>query len=525
MTRLFVLASLTALVAGLLACGGDDTTGNDVSLVTPDISVDVPQDEDSSTSDTSERPDGEIGDTADVVEDIPVADTVVPDISQDVAPQPGEFGYPCTDNTQCDSNFCVESRNGSVCTKLCVENCPDEWSCKNVGVGGEPLYICVPLFVYLCDPCMAGEDCNSQFSGGAAVCIDKGQTGKFCGGDCNSNGYCPNGYACEQVEDSAGESTMQCIPEEGECQCSTRAIKLGLSTECFEMNDAGTCLGDRKCILSGLTECNAPTPDEEVCNGLDDDCNGLTDELQGKFECVKTNEFGTCKGVGDCINGSIANCDAMLPTSEACNGMDDDCDGSTDEGLCYDGNDCTQDICDPGSTECVFQPTAGPCDDLNPCTVNDYCGSEGNCLAGVQKNCDDGLVCTDDSCDPGTGNCIHTSNFAPCEDGDPCTINDKCANKICQPGQAKDCSDTNSCTLNEHCDSSTGQCVSTPNDGAPCDDDDVCSKGDVCSGGLCIGPKDYCDGQICTPTPPQVGCVAPKCLELFGIATCPCICL
>ena len=39
--------------------------------------------------------------------------------------------------------------------------------------------------------------------------------------------------------------------------------------------------------------------------------------------------------------------------------------------------------------------------------------------------CDDDNVCTADSCDPGTGDCIHDPtphNGDPCDDGDLCTV-------------------------------------------------------------------------------------------------------
>jgi cytoskeletal protein CcmA (bactofilin family) len=40
--------------------------------------------------------------------------------------------------------------------------------------------------------------------------------------------------------------------------------------------------------------------------------------------------------------------------------------------------------------------------------------------------CDDGNVCTDDSCSPASG-CVHTNNTAPCDDVDPGTVRDACS--------------------------------------------------------------------------------------------------
>ncbi len=46
-------------------------------------------------------------------------------------------------------------------------------------------------------------------------------------------------------------------------------------------------------------------------------------------------------------------------------------------------------------------------------------------------NCDDNNPCTDDGCDPASG-CFHNNNTGQCDDGNNCTINDKCANGACK---------------------------------------------------------------------------------------------
>ena len=453
------------------------------------------------------------------------------DITIDVPPLPGEFGYSCTDNAQCISSFCVESPNGRVCSKTCNDSCPTDWVCKIVTVTGDVSAICMPMSLNLCEPCTITKDCNGELTGGLAICINNGADGSFCGSDCGTTGACPSGFTCSDQNDGAGGMSRQCIPvENGQCQCSRRAISMSLQTECFQVGDGGAmCKGLRKCLVGGLTVCDARKPRPEECNNIDDDCNGLTDELQGKFPCSRTNLVGTCTGAGDCQNGMVINCDARTPEIESCNGMDDNCDGNTDEGLCYDGKDCTSDKCDPGSNVCVFTPIAGPCDDLNPCTVNDHCDGNGQCVAGAQKNCDDLNPCTDDGCDPGTGKCIHRANTAPCDDADSCTVNDSCLSTICRGGPLKSCpEDGNPCTNNERCDSRTGACIWDTNDGVQCDDGNGCTINDTCSGGRCVGPGDWCDTQTitCVPVPPQSACIAPKCLVIPIVGPqCSCVCI
>jgi hypothetical protein len=83
----------------------------------------------------------------------------------------------------------------------------------------------------------------------------------------------------------------------------------------------------------------------EVCNGLDDDCDGSTDEgvLNTYYADVDGDGFGSTTSILACSTptGYVANntdcndSNASLHTitTEVCNGVDDDCDGSTDEGV------------------------------------------------------------------------------------------------------------------------------------------------------------------------------------------------
>src|SRR5206468_138746 len=70
--------------------------------------------------------------------------------------------------------------------------------------------------------------------------------------------------------------------------------------------------------------------------------------------------------------------------------------------------------------------------DGNACTTGDAC-SNGRCTGGPARSCDDGNVCTIDSCDPATG-CVHAPNTAPCDDGSACTTNDTCSGGTCVGG-------------------------------------------------------------------------------------------
>jgi hypothetical protein len=74
----------------------------------------------------------------------------------------------------------------------------------------------------------------------------------------------------------------------------------------------------------------------EICDGKDNNCNGQTDEgfnvgqscTVGVGECARTGQF-VCKADG---SGTQCNATPGTPTTEICDGKDNDCDGQTDEG-------------------------------------------------------------------------------------------------------------------------------------------------------------------------------------------------
>ncbi len=172
---------------------------------------------------------------------------------------------------------------------------------------------------------------------------------------------------------------------------------------------------------------------------------------------------------------------------------------------CDDGNVCTDDSCN-AATGCSYTNNTNLCDDNNVCTTADVC-SGGICSGGSPLDCSDGNLCTDDICDPLTG-CDNPNNTAPCDDGNACTNGDTCGGGSCVSGILLTCDDGNVCT-DDSCNVATG-CVYT-NNTAPCDDGNACTLGEACSAGSCSGgaPANCDDGNICTDDSCDVatGCV------------------
>lgn len=72
---------------------------------------------------------------------------------------------------------------------------------------------------------------------------------------------------------------------------------------------------------------------------------------------------------------------------------------------CDDGNTADGDCC---SASCTLDPPATPCPDADVCTSNQTCDGAGQCVVGSRLDCDDGLFCTHDWCDP-TAGCVNVA--------------------------------------------------------------------------------------------------------------------
>lgn len=408
---------------------------------------------------------------------------------------PCDDGDPCTSGDQCEAGGCVA---GS--TTECDDSNPcTEDSCKT-GIG------CVhqPTPGIDCDDqdaCTLTSECSNS-----GVCNGSGQL------DCDDQDNCTKD-TCDPVSGCKSTPTSNPCDDNDPCTeydvCSL-GVCAGEPLNCDD-NDPCTldeCAPEQGCThtpFEGDCEDGNPCTEGDVC-GPEGLCTGTPTDCEDNNPCT----FTTCDLVAGCTTVELTG--AACEDGDLCTVFDECGAGAVcipgPAPTCDDGNVCTTDSCEP-SVGCVFTNHEGACDDGNPCTENESC-QQGFCV-GDQTSCDDDNPCTTDGCIVTKG-CVHSNHTDPCDDGSLCTHSDVCTDGSCV-GEVVDCDDGNSCT-EDTCDAATGCLNPLRPDESPCEDGDLCTVNDLCADGVCeaVGPLLQCqDDDDCTidTCEPLTGCVYP----------------
>ncbi|MCA9539138.1 MAG: hypothetical protein KC620_09655, partial [Myxococcales bacterium] len=266
-------------------------------------------------------------------------------------------------------------------------------------------------FDHQTDPQHCGV-CNNacSYDHAAPLCVD----GRCALGDCepgwhNADGNAGNGceYGPCQLSNMGLE---QCDGIDNDCDA---AVDEELRVACGM--DVGQCRsGFQGCIDGRLADCEgAIGPQPEVCDGLDNDCDGQPDEDFGILSDV--NNCGRCGFVcdlaeasarcsqGACLidncnpgfwdnNGNDADgCEYACTLSnqgvEACDQVDNDCDGAIDEGIDLESDPLN---CGGCGRRCAYEHASGRCDarqcSLGMCNPG-FHDIDGNPANGCEYEC------------------------------------------------------------------------------------------------------------------------------------------
>ena len=174
--------------------------------------------------------------------------------------------------------------------------------------------------------CVGGAlECQQSNNAGNEVCNTRdddcdGETDEGVLNACGACGNVPREVCDGNDNDCDGDTDEGVLNACGGCGNVPREVCDGDDNDCDGETDEG--------VLNACGACGALPAD--TCNGQDDDCDGRTDEAFQAQSCGR----GACVAQSACQGGQEVACQPAQPLSandQTCDGVDDDCDGTTDE--------------------------------------------------------------------------------------------------------------------------------------------------------------------------------------------------
>jgi hypothetical protein len=313
------------------------------------------------------------------------------------------------------------------------------------------------------DACTTGDVCSGGTCAGTPVVCPPGQSCNAGTGNCQailctSNADCNDGFSC--TTDTCNVGTGACVYTEIDDACEDNLHCTGpLGTDECDPNDPDAEAGTG-CVRVG-NPCANPTP---ICQESNDTCIGCTSNAQcdDGFSCTSD----TCAG-GSCVNTEI---NTQCPDPVKCDG-DDICDPENPDsdqntGCFAPGNPCAPRVCNEGTF------VVGDLNTCEDCTSN--------------ASCTDGIACTEDICNGGTGECSSAPNNTLCPDPLFCNGDD-----ICDPNNPDAGADgcVNALPFGAPCANACNEATNTCFD---CTSNLDCSDGIACTDDLCNGVNGLC---------------------------------
>jgi hypothetical protein len=301
----------------------------------------------------------------------------------------------------------------------------------------------------------------------------------------------------------------------------------------------GICAAGETLCSGGTLSCEQTVfPDPEVCNNADDDCNGVVDDPDAvNGNACDTGLDGICAPGETLCTGGTESCEqTVFPGTETCNDIDDDCDGTVDDPSELNGRVCDtglDGVCQPGATLCsggtlTCEQTVLPGTEICN-TLDDDCdgvvddpgelngnacdtGLDGICAPG-ETLCSGGTLTCEQTVFPGTEICNDADDDCDGVVDDPAELNGNacdtgldgiCADgtTLCSAGGVASCEQTFS-PAPESCDGLDEDCDGTADNessGATADDNAMIMCERTCGGPIPNVNRISCNSGTCELT-------------------------
>jgi hypothetical protein len=416
----------------------------------------------------------------------------------------------CDDGIACTDDFCDLASDG-------CKHVTDDVACAD-GLYCNGAEHCDPLNGAALTGCTAGTPvgCDDGLgctvdtcSDAAAACVHT-----------PSNALCDDGIFCDGAEvcsPLAGCLPGQVIVCDDGLSCTLDACSEALAQCVFSpvdaaCNDGLFCDGVETCDPAGPAPsgCKAGAPVPCASDGLACTVDACSEAVHA---CSHVADNALCPAGQSCVLQQ-GGCTPFQPCSTSAQCQDSDlCDGveACVNGVCHpgtpvdcdDGVACTLDSCNPASGLCLHPASDAACSDGIACDGIETCNAQTGCVAGVPVGCDDGVGCTIDQCLEPSGACAHTPSNALCSDGNTCNGFEQCSPSGCQPGAPIVCPDDGIACTTASCDPVLNACTTVTHN-------DLCPCAQSCKVG--VGCGNFCQVKTCQGKVYQCG----DCLDNDG---------